>query len=284
MEKKTTILPVLALLLMSILWLNGCKSEFEQIRTSGDVKKIYAKALEYYQAEEWQKSQTLLEMIIPNVRGTKEAEDVFYKYAYTFYNLRSYTSASYHFKTFANTYGASPLREESEFMSAYAQYQESPTFRLDQGNTNQAIEEFEFFVNTYPDSKRVAECNTLIDRLRLKLEIKAFEEGKLYFNLRYYQSAVSAFENLLKDFPETKNAQEVRLMILRSYYDLALNSILDKREERFKACRRLSAEFLERYPKSESLKEVQNIQDNSNKQLKLLTNVRYQNQSARSGS
>lgn len=284
MEKKTTILPVLTLLLMSILWLNGCKSEFEQIRTGGDVKKIYAKALEYYQAEEWQKSQTLLEMIIPNVRGTKEAEDVFYKYAYTFYNLQSYTSASYHFKTFSNTYGASPLREEAEFMSAYAQYQESPTFRLDQGNTLQAIEEFEFFVNTYPDSKRVAECNTLIDRLRLKLETKAFDEGKLYFNLRYYQSAVSAYENLLKDFPETKNAQEVRLMILRSYYDLALNSILDKREERFKECRRLSAEFLERYPKSESLKEVQNIQDNSNKQLKLLTNVRYQNQSARSGS
>ena len=176
MEKKTTILPVLVLSLMSFLLLNGCKSEFEQIRTSGDVKKIYAKALEYYQAEEWQKSQTLLEMIIPNVRGTKEAEDVFFKYAYSFYNLQSYTSASYHFKTFANTYGASPLREEAEFMSAYAQYQESPTFRLDQGNTNQAIEEFEFFVNSYPDSKRVAECNKLIDQLRSKLETKAFEE------------------------------------------------------------------------------------------------------------
>ncbi|HOY15785.1 MAG TPA: outer membrane protein assembly factor BamD [Haliscomenobacter sp.] len=284
MEKKTTILPVLVLSLMSFLLLNGCKSEFEQIRTSGDVKNIYAKALEYYQAEEWQKSQTLLEMIIPNVRGTKEAEDVFFKYAYSFYNLQSYTSASYHFKTFANTYGASPLREEAEFMSAYAQYQESPTFRLDQGNTNQAIEEFEFFVNSYPDSKRVAECNKLIDQLRSKLETKAFEEGKLYFNLRYYQSAVSSFENLLKDFPETKNAEEVRLMILRSYYDLAVNSILDKREERFKECRRLSAEFLERYPKSVSLREVQSIQDNSNKQLKLLNNVRYQNQSAGSGS
>ena len=284
MEKKTTILPVLVLSLMSFLLVNGCKSEFEQIRTSGDVKKIYAKALEYYQAEEWQKSQTLLEMIIPNVRGTKEAEDVFFKYAYSFYNLQSYTSASYHFKTFANTYGASPLREEAEFMSAYAQYQESPTFRLDQGNTNQAIEEFEFFVNSYPDSKRVAECNKLIDQLRSKLETKAFEEGKLYFNLRYYQSAVSSFENLLKDFPETKNAEEVRLMILRSYYDLAVNSILDKREERFKECRRLAAEFLERYPKSVSLREVQSIQDNSNKQLKLLTNVRYQNQSAGSGS
>jgi outer membrane protein assembly factor BamD len=284
MEKKTTILPVLAACLMCFLLMFGCKSEFEQIRTSGDVKNIYAKALEYFKEEEWQKSQTLLEMIIPNVRGTKEAEDVFFKYAYSFYNLENYTSASYHFKTFANTYGASPLREEAEFMSAYAQFQEPPTFRLDQGNIAQAIEEFEFFVNTYPDSKRVAECNRLIDQLRAKLEIKAFEEGKLYFNLRYYQSAVSSFENLLKDFPETKNAEEVRLMILRSYYDLAVNSILDKREERFKECRRLSAEFLERYPKSADLREVQNIQDNSNKQIKLLNNVRYQNQSAGSGS
>jgi outer membrane protein assembly factor BamD len=78
MEKKTTILPVFTILLLSILLLNGCKSEFEQIRTGGDVKKIYSKATDYFTQEEWQKAQTLLEMIIPNVRGTKEAEDVFF--------------------------------------------------------------------------------------------------------------------------------------------------------------------------------------------------------------
>jgi outer membrane protein assembly factor BamD len=268
------------LVMAMFLALSGCKSEFERVRTSSDPKEQYEKAVAYYKEEEWQKSQTLLELLISSVRGKKEAEDVYYKYAYSFYYLRNYISASYHFKTFANTYGASPLREEAEFMSAYCNYKQAPTFRLDQSFSSRAIEELEFFINAYPDSKRVAECNKLIDELRLRLEEKAMEEAKLYYHMRFYQSAVTTFENLLKDFPETKNAQLVRLFIIRSNYDLAVNSILDKREERFKECKRLSAEFLERYPKTEYQREVLGIQDNANKQLKLLTNVGYQNQSA----
>lgn len=274
---------IVALVGMSLL-IGACKSEFEKIRASGDVDRIYTKALEYYDQEEYQKAQTLFELIISSYRGKKEAEDIYYKYAYTYYHLEQFILASYYFKNFSNTYGASSLREEADFMSAYSNYQLSPTFRLDQTYTEEAINGFQLFVNTYPNSSRVGECNRLIDEMRNKLEKKAYESAKLYFDLREYQASIQTFDNVLKDFPDTRNAEQIRYMIIRSAYLLAKNSFVDKQKERYQDARDRASEFLLRFPDSGYTKEVNSIYNESRESLNKLDNVGYQNPSARAGS
>ncbi len=278
--KKTLFVAVVG---MSLL-LGACKSEFEKIRSSGDVNRIYTKALEYYEQEEYQKAQTLFELIISSYRGKKEAEEIYYKYAYTYYHLGQYILASYYFKNFSNTYGASELREEADFMSAFSNYQLSPTFRLDQSYTQQAIEGFQLFVNTYPNSTKVEECNRLIDEMRNKLEKKAYESARLYFDLREYQAAIQTFDNVLKDFPDTDDAEQIRYMIIRSAYQLAKNSFVDKQKERFLEARDRASEFLARFPDSRYTKDVKDIYNDSRESLNKLDNVGYQNPSARAGS
>ena len=81
-------LTLLALVLAGLF--SGCKSEFEKVRTSGEPETILAKANEYYEAEDFQKSQALLELIISTYRGKAEAEDIYFKYAYTYYHLGQY--------------------------------------------------------------------------------------------------------------------------------------------------------------------------------------------------
>ncbi len=259
----------------------GCKSEFEKVRISGDPEFILKKALNYFEEEEYQKAQTLFELAISSFRGKKEAEDLYYKYAYTYYHLERYILAAYYFKNFSTTFGASPLKEEADFMAAYCNYKMSPTFRLDQSYTDKAIDGLQLFVNTYPSSSRVEECNLLIDEMRKKQEIKAFAEGELYFNLRQYQSAMHSFENLLKDFPETTNSENVRYMIIRASYLLAANSVVDKQEERFKNTSEKAEEFLSRFPESSFVKDVNTVQNNSQKKLKEIDNVRHKNKSTR---
>ncbi len=274
---------LVAFLGMSLL-LSACKGEFEKIRSSGDVNRIYTKALEYYEKEEYQKAQSFFELIISSYRGQKEAEEIYYKYAYTYYYLGQYILASYYFKNFSNTYGASSLREEADFMSAYSNYQLSPTFRLDQSESEKAIEGFQLFVNTYPNSSRVEECNRLIDEMRNKLERKAFESAKLYFDLREYQAAIQTFDNVLKDFPDTDNAEQIRYMIIRSAYQLAKNSFVDKQRERYEDATGRASEFQARFPDSRFRKEVNAIYNQSRESLNKLDNDGYQNPSARAGS
>ncbi len=262
------------------LSLAACKSEFEKIRTSGDVDRIYDKALAYYEAEEYDKAQALFELIISSYRGKREAEEIYFKYAYTYYHLEQYILAAYYFKNFSNTYGTSDLREEADFMSAYANYQLSPTFRLDQQYTYEAIEGFQLFVNTYPNSERVEQCNNLIDAMRAKLELKAFKGAELYFDLQDYQAAIQSYENVLKDFPDTNNRVEIEYMTIRSAYLLAKNSFVEKQKERYTETVKRASEFLARYSESRYRDEVQNMYEQSTDQLKELENVGYQNESA----
>ena len=63
----------------------------------------------------------------------------------------------------------------------------------------------QIFINLYPQSTHLQECNQIIDKLRLKLENKAFDISKLYYNTTNYQAAIVAFQNFQKDFPVVIN-------------------------------------------------------------------------------
>ena len=262
-------------LFLIVALLGSCKSEFEKIRTSGDPDKLYKKAFEYYENEEYQKAQTLFELVISNLRGKVESEKVYFYYAYTHYYLRKYLLAAYYFKDFNNKFLNSSYREEANFMSAYSNYKLSPNYRLDQSYTEQAIKDFEAFTNAYPDSERVAEANKLIDEMRRKLEKKAFAVAQLYFNLREYQSATHAFENLLKDYPDSPDIQKVRFRIIEANFLLAQNSVISKQEERYKSTLEKYSKFKERYKTSAFDKQLQNIFRTANKKLKQISNDRY---------
>ncbi|NNE28737.1 MAG: outer membrane protein assembly factor BamD [Saprospiraceae bacterium] len=259
------------ILVFSILiLLSGCRSEFEKIRASGDTELVVENALKYYEAEEYLRAQTLMELVINSVRGLSESEEIYFKYAYTHYNLNNYVLAAYYFKNFRSTFPNSEYREEADFMEAYSYFKQSPSFRLDQTNSRAAIEGFQLFANTYPNSSRVEECNTLIDRLRRKLEQKAFDQAVLYYDLKQYQSATHAFENLLKDFPESPDVERVRYLMAKASYLLAENSVFRKKAERYEEAIDYATNFSGRYDSSKFLKEINDILEDSDKKLKSL--------------
>ncbi len=261
------------------LFLVGCRSEFETIRTSTDPALILQKADAYYDAGEYQRAQTLYELVIAPYRGRAEAEQIAYRYAYTYYYTEQYVLASYYFKNFATTYGGSPLREEADFMSAYSNYQLSPTYRLDQSYSVKAIEGFEEFANRYPSSERVDEANGLIDEMRAKMELKDFESAKLYMDIERYESALVSFENVLKEYPETKRAEEIRYLMTRVQYEYADRSFRLRKPERLEATIELADNFLARFPNSQYQDEVTTILAKSQKELNDLADVRYQSTS-----
>jgi len=253
----------------------SCKTEFEKLRETADLPTLLAKAGEFYEAEEYQKAQTLYESVLGSIRGRSESEQSYFNYANTHFKLERYSLSSFYFKDFANKFRNSKLKEEAEFLSALSNYKQSPSYRLDQTNSIKAIADFELFVNTYPQSERVAECNKLIDQMREKLQVKAYAQGELYFNTRYYESAVTSFENLLKDFPEIADAEKVRYMVINSLYQYATNSVVIKQPERFTRVVDKMDTFRKKYPKSRFDKELREIVNTTNRRIKELRNEGY---------
>lgn len=260
---------VLFLLLPVLIFLaSACKSSYEQVRTSNDPERILKAAEEYYAKEDYLKAQSLYELVIPFYRGKEQAEDLFYKYAYTYYNSDQYILAAHYFNNFTKTFYNSPRKEEMAFMSAYSNYLMSPNYKLDQQPTLTAIDELQSFINFFPNSTRVDECNALIDEMRKKLEKKAFESARLYYDLGNYQSAVVCFDNLIKDFPETKRKEEIRYLSIKSSYELARNSIFEKKQDRLESEIEKCINFIAKYPESDKLNEVRQILAFSQNELK----------------
>ena len=96
-------------------------------------------------------------------------------------------------------------------------------------------------------------------------------EGQLYYDLKYYESATQTFENMLKEFPESKDAEKVRLLAVRAAYQLAENSIYTRQEDRYRSASKKAGEFLAKYKESPYTKEVESIYSNSEKQIKRFT-------------
>jgi len=258
------------LFILVTFMLIACKSEFERVRTSNDPELLYKKALEFYDDEDWVKAQTLLELSIPNYRGKAEAEELFLKFAYTHYYNNEFILSAHYFKSFASTFYNSDKKEEAEFQSAYSNYRLSPNPRLDQTYTEKAIEGLQIFVNTFPRSERVDECNQLIDELRVKLEKKALQQGELYYNIGQYEAAVKSFSNMLNDFPDAEQAEKVRYLMLKATYEFAKKSIFDKKLERFEEADVLYNKFIKKHPASEYRNEVKDIHSNTVEELKKL--------------
>jgi outer membrane protein assembly factor BamD len=144
-------------------------------------------------------------------------------------------------------------------MAAYCFYLDSPIYSLDQENTQKAIDALQLFINLYPKSDRVAEASKLITNLRDKLEEKSYANAKLYLTIGYYQSAVIAFGNSLRDYPDTKYAEEMEFLTIKAQYLYAKNSLEIKQEDRYNTAIGFYDQFVEKYPTSKFMKDAQNL-------------------------
>lgn len=252
---------VLALL---IITLGSCKSKYEKLRTSNDNAKKYAEGIKLYNKKEYSKALGLFDDLVTRYRGRAEAEDLFYYYAYTNYKLKDYTSARYHFKNFAETYPSSGRAEECRFMAAYCFYLDSPIYSLDQENTSKAIESLQLFINLYPKSDRVAEASKLIQNLRDKLETKSYANAKLYLTIGDYQAAVIAFGNTLRDYPDTKYAEELEFLSIKAQYLYATHSREFVQVDRYNQTITIANQFIEKYPASKLLGDAKSYIKDSN--------------------
>jgi outer membrane protein assembly factor BamD len=251
------------LFIVLLVVLGGCKSKYEKLRASNDFGKKFQEAKNLYNKKEYTKALGLFDDLAPKYRGQSSASELFYYQAMTNYKLKDYTSAAYLFKEFATTFQSDPKAEECRFLTAYCLYLDSPNFSLDQDNTQSAIERLQLFINLYPNSERVAEANKLIQTLHERLEEKSYANAKLYLTIGYYQAAVLAFGNTLRDYPDTKYAEEIDYLTAKAQYLYAAHSLETKQEERFSQAMTMADQFNDKYTTSKYANEIAAIKKDS---------------------
>jgi outer membrane protein assembly factor BamD len=203
------------------------------------------------------RSQQLFESVLPVYKGTEKDETINYYIAQCNFLNEDYTMASYYLKSFVNNFPTSDKAEECRYLTGFCYYKSSPKYSLDQEYTKDAIEEFQIYLNKYPKGEHVIISNQYIAELRKKLEIKAFSNSKLYFDMQNYKAATITFKNFLNTYPDSDFREETMFLIVKSGYLMAENSIALKQFERYESVISDYEVYVDEYPTGKHVKDAE---------------------------
>ena len=256
---------VVFLLMMMTVLLSSC-GEYNKILKSTDYELKYSYAKKYF------KSATLLDELVTIFKGTAYAEESLYLLAQSYYGQKDYQTASQYFETYYTTYPKGEFTELSRFYSGYGLYLDSPDPRLDQSQTYKAIEQLQLYLEYYPQSERAEEAQNIMFELQEKLAYKELMATRLYFNLGTYmgnnfQSCVITAQNALKNYPYSKYREEFMFLIIRAKYELALVSVEEKLQGRYRDVVDEYYNYMNEYPEGNYVKQVTKFYDYASKRI-----------------
>lgn len=246
--------------------------QYNKLLKSADTDYQYEAAKEYFGSGKFSKASSLLEDLVTVMKGTDRAEESLYMLGMTYYNQTDYQSASHYFTTYYNTYPRGIYTESARYYSGKALFLDTPEPRLDQSGTYKAIQELQLFLEYFPSSARHEEVQQMIFDLQDKLVIKDYMAAKLYYDLgdysgnftytttgNNYLAAIVTAQNALKDYPYTKMREDLSILVLRAKYDMAKQSVIEKKPERMRDAIDEYYSFINEFPESKYKKEVDAI-------------------------
>lgn len=261
----------LYLLLFSAAFLSSC-GEYNKVMKTAPYEYKYEAAKSYFANGELSKATQLLEELKTILKGTRNGEECLYMLAMSYFNSGDYVTASHYFNVYYTTYPRGMYTELARFYSGKSLYLDTPEPRLDQTSTVKAIQELQMFIEYFPYSERKAMAQNYIFELQDKLVTKEFLSASLYYNLgsytgnasytstsNNYEAAIITAQNVLKDYPYTDRREELSMLILRARFDMARESVLEKREERMRETIDEYYAFKNEFPDSKFIKEAEKI-------------------------
>ncbi|MDP2721778.1 MAG: outer membrane protein assembly factor BamD [Bacteroidales bacterium] len=251
-----------SLLIVTLLVITACNGP-QKILKSGNNQLKYETGVDLYEKGDYNKALQFFDILRAVYRGTEKGELLTYYSANCYFQMRDYQIASYYYDQYVQMYPRGSHAEESAYLTAYCSYMESPRSTLDQTNTYQALRQLQSFIDMYPKSDKVAEATKQMDDLRNKLELKSYNIAVLYFKMEDFQAAITSFENLMENYPDTEYKEEVLFSITEAYYSYAEKSIFSKKGERYEKTVEAFNNLKYIFPESKYLPMAQTYNDNA---------------------
>ncbi len=255
-----------ALLLYIILLLSftGCASS-KMLDKYGTYDYKYEVAKQYFAEGKYNSAALLLQELIATYKGTNKGEESLFLLGMSSMNSHNYDAANAYFQKYYQAYPRGIYAQEARYYSGKSLYMSVPETRLDQTATYEAISEFNDFIETYPTSPLREQATDYILELQDRLVEKEYLSAKLYYNLgsyfsncssggNNYQACIVTSENAIREYPYSSYREEFSLLVLKSKFELAKQSIEDKKEERYHNAIDEYYGFVNEYPESKYLK------------------------------
>ncbi|WP_299271196.1 outer membrane protein assembly factor BamD [uncultured Prevotella sp.] len=246
---------------LSALLFTSCANEFNKVYKTNDYSYKYEYAKECYAQGKYTRASTLLQGLVTLQKGTDNAQESLYMLGMAEYNSKDYEGAAATFKKYFSSYPKGAYAEEAEFYAGMSLYNSTPEPRLDQSQTVNAIAAFQEYIDLFPDGKERSQAQQRLFELQDKLVQKELYSAQLYYDLgqyfgnctyggNNYEACIITAQNALKDYPYSKLREKFSLLVMKSKFELAQQSVEEKKFERFQDAEDECYGFLNEYPDS----------------------------------
>lgn len=257
--------------LLSLAVFSSC-GEYLRVQRSSNSSLKYSYAKKYYNAGKYSRVVELLQQIVPEYDGTSEGGQAIFMLADAYYHTGEAEAASSFFKRFYNSYPTDPRAEEAMYKSAMALFENLPDPRLDQTLTYLAMQEFQAYLDKYPNNEKKDQMRQRMFDLQDHLAKKELLSAQLYYDLgmymgNNYESAIISAGNALKDYPYTKYKEEFLFLILKASFEEAENSVAEKMPLRYRATIDRYFDYKNEFPEGKYINQANKMYDTCRKKV-----------------
>lgn len=243
------------------LLFSSCASEFNAVYKSTDSNYRYEYAKECFFKGKYTRAIILLNDLIVVQKGTENAQESLYMLAMAQYKSGDYESAAQAFKRYVQSYPKGKYAELASYYVGESLFMCTPEPRLDQSQTVSAIASFQEFLDLFPDAKLKNSAQNRLFELQDKLVKKELYSAQLYYDLgpyfgnctsggNNYEACIITAENALKDYPYSSLRENFAVLVMKSKFELAEQSVEEKRLERYQDAEDECYGFINEYPDS----------------------------------
>jgi outer membrane protein assembly factor BamD len=199
------------------LTLIGCPKELPQ---DASPDQLYAIGSEAHSGRNWQKAIEAFQRFLFQDPGHTKADSAQYLIADSYYNQKQFLTAAAEFMRLAQNRPAGPLADASRYRACESYSKLSPRPELDQEYTEEAIDQCLSVSLLYPGSPYADQANQVVTELTDKLARKVYLNAEYYFKRRAYDSSLVYLEYLLEAYRGAAIEPQGLLMAYEAYYRL----------------------------------------------------------------
>jgi len=223
--------PGLLLVILAVCLAAGCSQKLRRDEELLDEQFYFNRGMQMMKKKDYIKAVTDFQTVVDSFSDKPIVDHAQFMLGEAHFMAEEYLTAAFEFERVYTDYPSSPFAPEAQYKKALCYYMESPDARLDQENTQLAIDEFYRFIDTYPTNDLVEEAQKKIAELQAKMAYKEYLNGETYRKLKIYDAAIFYYRWVIKEYPRTIWADYSRYRIAEVHfkkkeYELARERLL----------------------------------------------------------
>lgn len=219
----------MSLLILGGLAILGCPKELPPGLPADELYRI---GLEKFERRDWGGAIEALQRYVFKDPAAARVDSAQLLTGEAYFNQKQYLTAASEFQRLAEDRPAGRLADLARYRACESYYELSPRPELDQEFTEQAINECRSVALLYPGSPYAELALQRVAELTNKLARKYYLNGVYYFRRKAYDSAIVYLEYMLEAYRGSAVEPEALLKLYESYVKLGYTDEADQTRDR----------------------------------------------------